>query len=250
MATTKTLTPTNQTITIDAFQGEKPDHRHVADAETKLADAVNALNSQLFTNKADTTLVNLVKTFNVGTYNFRLDNATDAPVTGGVVYKVVKTHGTNDTRCVITALPLAANSPVYSAFVGQNATSISWTQLVTNHQISPSGYSSATRQSTYLSSGSCYYTKIGRIVIAMVCDLAVGTEVPAASALYSNAFFTGLPKTATPGTTCALMQYSTGMSLRLSIVNGSNDAGIAPHYNHVQPSHDQYYGTFWYIAAS
>ena len=50
MATTKTLTPTNQTITIDAFQGEKPDHRHVADAETKLADAVNALNSQILFN--------------------------------------------------------------------------------------------------------------------------------------------------------------------------------------------------------
>ena len=49
MATTKTLTPTNQTITIDAFQGEKPDHRHVADAETKLADAINALNSQINT---------------------------------------------------------------------------------------------------------------------------------------------------------------------------------------------------------
>lgn len=47
MATTKTLTPTNETITIDAFQGEKPDHRHVADAETKLADAVNALNSKI-----------------------------------------------------------------------------------------------------------------------------------------------------------------------------------------------------------
>lgn len=47
MATTKTLTPTNQTITIDAFQGEKPDHRHVADAEGKLADAVNALNSKM-----------------------------------------------------------------------------------------------------------------------------------------------------------------------------------------------------------
>lgn len=47
MATTKTLTPTNETITIDAFQGEKPDHRHVADAEGKLADAVNALNSKI-----------------------------------------------------------------------------------------------------------------------------------------------------------------------------------------------------------
>lgn len=47
MATTKTLTPTNETITIDAFQGEKPDYRHVADAEGKLADAVNALNSKI-----------------------------------------------------------------------------------------------------------------------------------------------------------------------------------------------------------
>lgn len=47
MATTKTLAPTNQTITIDVFQGEKPDHRHIADAEGKLADAVNALNSQM-----------------------------------------------------------------------------------------------------------------------------------------------------------------------------------------------------------
>ena len=46
MATQKTLAPTNQTITIAAFQGEKPDQRQVADAEGKLADAVNALNSQ------------------------------------------------------------------------------------------------------------------------------------------------------------------------------------------------------------
>lgn len=56
MATTKTLTPTNKTITIDAFQGEKPDHRHVADAETKLADAVNALNSQLVPTYSSVTL--------------------------------------------------------------------------------------------------------------------------------------------------------------------------------------------------
>lgn len=47
MATTKTLTPTNQTITIAGFQGEKPDQRQVADTEGKLADAINALNSQL-----------------------------------------------------------------------------------------------------------------------------------------------------------------------------------------------------------
>ena len=47
MATQKTLAPTNQTITIAGFQGEKPDQRQIADAEGKLADAVNALNSKI-----------------------------------------------------------------------------------------------------------------------------------------------------------------------------------------------------------
>lgn len=49
MATTKTLAPTNQTITIAAFQGEKPDQRQIADAEGKMADAINALNSHIAT---------------------------------------------------------------------------------------------------------------------------------------------------------------------------------------------------------
>ena len=44
MATTKTLTPTNQAITIAAFT-EKPDNRVNATNDDKLADAVNALNS-------------------------------------------------------------------------------------------------------------------------------------------------------------------------------------------------------------
>ena len=57
MATTKTLTPTNQTITIQAFQGEKPDFQYISDAEEKIADAVNALNSQL-----------TMKTTNLGGY--------------------------------------------------------------------------------------------------------------------------------------------------------------------------------------
>ena len=45
MATTKTLKPTNTTITIPAFQGEKPDARVLTDAEGKLADAINAIAS-------------------------------------------------------------------------------------------------------------------------------------------------------------------------------------------------------------
>lgn len=54
MATQKTLAPTNQTITIAGFQGEKPDQRQIADAETKMADAINALNSQLVYKSNDT----------------------------------------------------------------------------------------------------------------------------------------------------------------------------------------------------
>jgi len=45
MATTKTLTPTNQAITLAAFT-EKPDNRTNVTNDDKLADAVNALNSK------------------------------------------------------------------------------------------------------------------------------------------------------------------------------------------------------------
>lgn len=45
-ATTKTLTPTNQTISIPAFT-DKPDNRLQTDSTGKLADAVNALSEQI-----------------------------------------------------------------------------------------------------------------------------------------------------------------------------------------------------------
>ena len=48
MATTKTLTPTNQAITLAAFT-EKPDNRTNVTNDDKLADAVNALNSKIAT---------------------------------------------------------------------------------------------------------------------------------------------------------------------------------------------------------
>ena len=48
MATTKTLTPTNQAITLAAFT-EKPDNRTNVTNDDKLADAVNALNSKMTT---------------------------------------------------------------------------------------------------------------------------------------------------------------------------------------------------------
>ena len=48
MATTKTLTPTNQAIALAAFT-EKPDNRTNVTNDDKLADAVNALNSNVMT---------------------------------------------------------------------------------------------------------------------------------------------------------------------------------------------------------
>lgn len=46
MATTKTLTPTNQAITLAAFT-EKPDNRTNVTNDDRLADAVNTLNSKI-----------------------------------------------------------------------------------------------------------------------------------------------------------------------------------------------------------
>ena len=46
MATTKTLTPTNQAITLAAFT-EKPDNRTNVTNDDRLADAVNTLNSNI-----------------------------------------------------------------------------------------------------------------------------------------------------------------------------------------------------------
>lgn len=51
MATTKTLTPTNQSITLAAFT-EKPDNRVNVTNDDRLADAVNALNSKTSINIA------------------------------------------------------------------------------------------------------------------------------------------------------------------------------------------------------
>lgn len=52
MATTKTLTPTNQAITIAAFT-EKPDNRVNATNDDKMADAINTLNSNMTYNSGD-----------------------------------------------------------------------------------------------------------------------------------------------------------------------------------------------------
>ena len=69
-----------------------------------LQEAVTTLNSKNYTDQADgNSLLNFVKTLAKGAYNFRLDNAPEAPVTGGVIYTIKKTHPVNDKRYYIIA---------------------------------------------------------------------------------------------------------------------------------------------------
>lgn len=98
---------------------------------------VNALNSKNYTDQANgNSLLDFVATLAKGTYNFRLDNAPEAPVTGGITYTVIKTHNVGDTRCSITALPMDTSSPdIYTAFIGQNATSITWQKQPTRAEM-------------------------------------------------------------------------------------------------------------------
>lgn len=100
----------------------------VAGGSNTLIAAIDALNSNNYTDQGNgNSLLNFVATLAKGTYNFRLDNAPEAPVTGGVTYTIKKTHPVNDTRCSIIATPMDSSNPdVFSAFVGQNATSITW----------------------------------------------------------------------------------------------------------------------------
>jgi hypothetical protein len=98
---------------------------------TTTSSAIEAINSNAYSEPSITSLITYVQTLQRGTYSFRADNVTEAPESGGVVYTVNKTHGLNDTRCVIKAIPMYAGSTEYVAFVGASATGITWQQLAT-----------------------------------------------------------------------------------------------------------------------
>lgn len=106
MATTKTLTPTNEPITIDAFQGEKPDYRHVADAEMKLADAVNALNSQIATAPVTFTSYDALKSGiqtkagtmasgSIASFDFRANFSTTAELPNAYYTCIIRKYDNN-----------------------------------------------------------------------------------------------------------------------------------------------------------
>ena len=78
--------------------------------------------------------------------------------------------------------------------------------------------------------------------------MIVSNAIPSASAVYANALFTGLPKSSFSGLLQIISQFSTSETMRVSIVNGSNDAGIVAHYDGKAATSYQWYGVLWYLA--
>ena len=90
-----------------------------------------------FRTMSETDMPTLLKSLTQGTYFYRIDNVSGFPVTGGVVYRIVKTHAVNDARASIVAVPMNASSPdIYTAFVASaSATSISWVKQPTRAEV-------------------------------------------------------------------------------------------------------------------
>ena len=82
-----------------------------------------------------TDLLGYIKSVGTGTYFIRMDNVSGLP-SGGVVYRIVKTHGINDARCSIIAIPMDANASIYTTFItSASASSISWTAQPTRAEV-------------------------------------------------------------------------------------------------------------------
>lgn len=189
------------------------------------------------------------------------------PVTSGGIYNAeqsirntvaIVATGNTAPKAITSGQYVIWNGALYTATanIASGATlSTSNLQAVPNgglnaliSKISPDGYMSAIRSSTYLSDGSCSYTQIGKIVLVLITDMVISTSVPGQGATYSNAFFTGLPKPLI-GMQYNLTQYSSNKTLRVSLTSGSNnDGAISPHWNAMRSSSDQWYGVLWYIA--
>ncbi len=89
-----------------------------------------------YSNPSGTDLVSVVKALNQGTYFYRMDNVSGFPVSGGVVYRIVKTHGAGDARASILAIPMDTNANIYTTFItSASATSITWTAQPTRAEV-------------------------------------------------------------------------------------------------------------------
>lgn len=113
MATTKTLTPTNQAITLAAFT-EKPDNRTNVTNDDKLADAVNTLNSN-FTSFLGNDVISDCNSETATGFKKAINSTENTPYSG---HFVVFTFQYNQNEMIQFALSTTANALYFRYYNG------------------------------------------------------------------------------------------------------------------------------------
>ena len=130
------------------------------------AEMDTALTKAPYETVSGTDLITKLKSLAPGTYFFRMDNVSGFPVTGGTVYRIVKTHGVNDTRASIIAIPMDTTASIYTTFItSASASSISWVKQPTREEIdalNSKTYITLTK-STSIDTFECYTYKYGSL---------------------------------------------------------------------------------------
>lgn len=129
-----------------------------------LSSIMNAIGLTTYEAVSGTDLITKLKSLAVGTYFYRMDNVSGFPVTGGVVFRIVKTHGVNDTRASIIAIPMDSTANVYTAFVPASATSITWTALPTRAEVDALNSKTTQTFTSSTATGSGTASKVGQVV--------------------------------------------------------------------------------------
>lgn len=155
MATSKTLTPTNVTISIPEFT-DQPDQRVNSNCIDKEADAINTVNSKL-TPQASSNLNN-AKTVGIYTTN---TSALNTPVTGYFTVSVIPFNANNLAQIAVEV----NNRAMYFRTLHDATTWTSWQQLLSFSNTVPT--TSWTKITSYTSGAEwngSYYIKLGNIV--------------------------------------------------------------------------------------
>lgn len=121
-ATTKTLTPTNQVISIPAFT-DKPDYRLPIDSTEKLADAVNALDSKIaYVSEVMGTAMGLTFTLyrSGGAYMIRVTGTLTEALSGSTSYEICDASVLDYTGFVSYVIAIEFNSSTFFGFYISN----------------------------------------------------------------------------------------------------------------------------------
>lgn len=162
MATSKTLTPTNVTISIPEFT-DQPDQRVNSNCIDKEADAINAVNTKLTTADAQS-MTNLNDVTSTGLYSYdKLSSAmTNAPSTGTYFSGTLRVTYYNANK--VTQEFIESGGRVFTRHKW-NGTWGSWVELLSFSNTVPT--TSWTKITSYTSGAEwngSYYIKLGNIV--------------------------------------------------------------------------------------